>query len=149
MLLPNINQVFQTTYSRIWFRNSFKVGTRKQPQQRLSLLHVTHLPVVTNASTKHYQNVLGYQRYGALKILAAGEITNNEEESESCLSCMWHVYWSSSFLPNIIILSQTVPVQDFGFRGDNYITKKVRVVSLAHDTPTGPLHFYQTLSKSV
>ena len=59
----------------------------------------------------------------------------------------------SSFLPNIIILSQTVwqlwPAQDFGFRGDNYITKKVRVFSLAHDTPTGPLHFYQTLSKYV
>ena len=31
--------------------------TRKQLQQRSSLLHVTHLLVVTNASTKHYQNV--------------------------------------------------------------------------------------------
>ena len=31
--------------------------TRKQPQKRLSLLHVTHLLVVTNASTKHYQNM--------------------------------------------------------------------------------------------
>ena len=37
------------------------------------------------------------------------------------------------------ILSQSVwelwPAQDFGFRGDNYKTKKVRVASLAHDTP--------------
>ena len=32
-------------------------GTGKQPQQRLSLLHVTHLLVVTNASTKYYQNM--------------------------------------------------------------------------------------------
>ena len=29
------------------------------------------------------------------------------------------------------------------------MAKKVRVVSLAHDTPIGPLHFYQTLSKYV
>ena len=31
--------------------------TRKQPQQRLSLLHATHLLVVTNATTKYYQNM--------------------------------------------------------------------------------------------
>ena len=39
-------------------------------------------------------------------------------------------------------------MQDFGFRGDNYIMeKKVRVVSLACNTPTGPpLHLYQILS---
>ena len=65
---------------------------------------------------------------------------------------MWHTYWSSSSsLPNIIILSQTVwelwPAQDFCFRGDNYIMKKVRVVSLECDMPTGPpLHPYQILS---
>ena len=35
-------------------------------------------------------------------------------------------------------------------RGDNYITNKVRVVSLEQDTPTGPpLHPYQMLSKKV
>ena len=39
------------------------------------------------------------------------------------------------------------PAQDFGFRGDNYITKKVSVVFLACDMPTGPpLHPYQILS---
>ena len=46
------------------------------------------------------------------------------------------------FVPYIINLPQTVwvlwPVQDFCFKGDNYITKKVRVVSLARDMPTGP-----------
>ena len=31
--------------------------TRKQPQQRLSLLHVTHLLFDTNASTKYHQNM--------------------------------------------------------------------------------------------
>ena len=51
--------------------------------------------------------------------------------------------------PNIINLSQTVwelwPAQDFCFRGDNYITKKVRVVLYARDKPTGPLPItYQT-----
>ena len=44
-------------------------------------------------------------------------------------------------------VSKLWTAQDFGFRGDNYITKKkLRVVSLACDTPTGPpLHFYQIL----
>ena len=78
--------------------------TRKQPQQRLSLLHVTHLLFDTNASAKYYQNM-------------------------SKVSKLWKA-------------------QDFGFRGDNYIMeKKVRIVSLACDTPTGPpLHLYQILS---
>ena len=44
------------------------------------------------------------------------------------------------YLPNIIKLSQTVlelwPAQDFDFRGDKYIIKKVRVVYLATYTPT-------------
>ena len=68
---------------------------------------------------------------------------------------MWHAYWSSSSsLPNIIKLSQIIwelwPAQDFGFRGDNYITKTVRVVTLTCNIPTGPLlHFYQTFSKYV
>ena len=66
----------------------------------------------------------------------------------SYLSCTWHVYWSSSSSLSNIKLSQTVwelwPAQDFGFRADNYITKTVRVVSLARDTSTGPpLHSYQ------
>ena len=47
---------------------------------------------------------------------------------------MWHAYltWYTS-LPNIIKPSQLVwvlwPTQDFGFRGDKYITKKMRIVS--------------------
>ena len=50
--------------------------TRKQPQQRLSLLHVTHLLVVTNASTKHYQNMSkGIKVMECTRILASGEIT--------------------------------------------------------------------------
>ena len=55
-------------------------------------------------------------------------------------------------LPNIIKIclrvSKLWSAQDFGFRADNYITKKkVRVVSLACDTPTcPPLHLYQILS---
>ena len=72
----------------------------------------------------------------------------HNEESESCLSCRRQANWSSSFLPNIIKIylrvSKLLSAQDFGFRVDNYITKKVRVVSPAQDTLTGPpLHFYQ------
>ena len=72
-----------------------------------------------------------------------------------CFSYTRHDYWSSSStLPNIIKLSQTVRelwlAQDFGFSEDNYTKKKVRIVSLARDTPTGPpLYIYQILSKYV
>ena len=78
--------------------------TRKQPEQRLSLLHVTHLLFDTNASTKYYQNMS----------------------------------------KGIKVMERKI----FGFRGDNSIMeKKVKVVSLACDTPTGPpLHLYQILS---
>ena len=88
-------------------------------------------------------------------ISASGEKTNNGEESESCFSCMRHAYWSSSSsLPNMIKLSQILwelwPAEDFGFRGDNYIMKTVRVISLARDMPTdSPLHSYQILSRYV
>ena len=71
----------------------------------------------------------------------------------SCLSCMLHAHWSSSsFLQNIIKIcfrvSKLWSAQDFGFRGDNFITKKkARVVSLTRDMPTGPpLKLYQILS---
>ena len=55
-------------------------------------------------------------------------------------------------LPNIIKVSQAIlekqPAQDFGFRGDKYIKKKVRVISLARNMTTdSPLHPYQILSK--
>ena len=48
-------------------------------------------------------------------------------------------------LPYFIKLSQIVlelwPAKDFCFREDNYIKKKVRVVSRAHELPTvPPLH---------
>ena len=61
---------------------------------------------------------------------------------------------NQSSLPNIIKLSQTVwelwPAQDFNLRGDNYITKKVRVVSPICHTPAGPsLYSYQILPKFV
>ena len=44
-----------------------------------------------------------------------------------------------------------LPAQDFGLWGDNYLTKKkVRVVSLVCDMPSGPpLHSYQILPKYV
>ena len=49
--------------------------TRKQPQQRLSLLHVTHLLFDTNASTKYYQNMSKGIKVMECKILASGERT--------------------------------------------------------------------------
>ena len=49
--------------------------TRKQPQQRLSFLHVTHLLFDTNASIKYYQNMSKSIKVMERKILASGEIT--------------------------------------------------------------------------
>ena len=44
------------------------------------------------------------------------------------------------------ILKLSKDFSDFYFRGDNYITKKVKVVSLVRDTTTDPsLHPYQIL----
>ena len=56
-----------------------------------------------------------YGSYGLHKISASGR---NQEETESCLSCMIHA--SSSYLPNIIKIRLRVSklrrAQDFGFR---------------------------------
>ena len=51
-------------------------STRKQPQQSLSLLHVTHLLFDTNASTKYYQNMSKGIKSMERKILASEEITS-------------------------------------------------------------------------
>ena len=55
-------------------------------------------------------------------------------------------------LLNIIKLFQTIwelwPAQDFSFRGDKYLLKKVKSVSLAQGTSSGPyLCLYPILSK--
>ena len=118
----------------------------------LSHLHATCLLVLLFMPTKYNQiisisiGVMGCARFQ----LQERKLYN--EDSKSCLSCSRHTYWSSfSFLPNIIKICLRVaklwPAQDFGFRGDDYFTNNVRVVSLARDTPTGPpLHPYQILS---
>ena len=47
-------------------------------------------------------------------------------------------------------MSKLWSTQDSGFWVDNYIMKKVRVVSPVQDTPTGlPLHFCQILPQTV
>ena len=71
---------------------------------------------------------------------------------------MWHSYltWYMS-LSNNTKLFESVwelwPVQDFCFRGDKYIMKKLRVVSLAHNMPSCPLFipttYYQNTSKGI
>ena len=121
----------------------------------MSLLHVTCLLVIPLISTKYFHIISNSMRVMACtRFLLQGRQLHNEE-SESCLSCSRNAYWSSSSsLPNIIKLCQTVwelwSAWDFWFRGDKYITKTVRVITLARNTPIGPLlHFYQTLSKYV
>ena len=74
----------------------------------------------------------------------------NKKVRAVCLACDMPTGPPLPSLPNIIKLSQTVwelwPAQDFGFRGDNYISKTVRVVSLARDTPT---KYYQNIYKGI
>ena len=121
----------------------------------LSLLHATCLLALLLISTKYYHIIWNSMGVMACTRFLLQRRQLHNKENESCFSCTRHTYWSSSSsLPNIIKLSQTVwelwPAQDFGFRGDNYITKTVRVVPLACNISTGPLlHFYQTLSKYV
>ena len=55
--------------------HSGRVTRKQQPQQRLSLFHVTHLLLDTNASTKYYQNMSKGIKVMECKILASGEIT--------------------------------------------------------------------------
>ena len=100
-------------------------------------------------STKYYHitsNSMGVM--ACTRFLLQGRQLHNEE-SESCISCTQHTYWSS-FLPNIIKIYLRVSkwhAQDLCFRGDNYTMNKVRVVSVKCDKPTGPpLHPYQILS---
>ena len=45
-------------------------------------------------------------------------------------------YYHITILPQTVL--ELLPAQDFGLRGDNYLTKKVTVVSLACDMPTSP-----------
>ena len=126
--------------------------TRKQPQQRLSLLHVTHLLFDTNASTKYYQNmskgikVMERKDFG----FRGDNYIMEKKVRVVSLACDTHTGPPLHFTKYYHIISNSRelwPARDFGFRGDNYIRKKVRVVSLAWYMP--PLHVYQTLSKYV
>ena len=122
----------------------------------MSLLHTTRLLVLLFIPIKFYQIISNSMGVMACTIFRLQWRYLYNEDSESCLSCMRHAYWSSSsFLPNIIKICLRVSklwnAQGWGysfcFRRDNYITNKVRVVSLALDTPTGPpFHPYQILS---
>ena len=83
--------------------------------------------------------------------IQSGEVTRKQPQQR--LSCMWHTYCLLPMpLPNIIKISLRISklwnAQNFGYRGDNHVTKKkVRVVSLAAVISTGPpLHLYQILS---
>ena len=108
------------------------------------------------ASTKYYQNISNLSeviKCTRIWFRNSFRRDNLKKEQRDCLSCMWHSYltWCMS-IPNIIKLFQTVwelwPAQDFSFRGNKNITYKVKIVSLAHDTSSGPyLCLYPILSK--
>ena len=121
-------------------------------KKELSVLHVTYLLVFHFIPTKYYilsQTV--WELWPAQDFGFSGG--NYTTKKVRLVSCTGHAYWSSSlFLPIIIKIYLRVSklwsaqgyVYRFCFRGDNYIMKKVRVVSLARNKPSGPsLHPYQ------
>ena len=61
--------------------------TRKQPQQRLSLLHVTHLRFDINASTKYYQNMSKGIKVMERKILASTKYYQNMSKGIKVMEC--------------------------------------------------------------
>ena len=77
-----------------------------------------------------------------LKFIQGRSLENNH--GRCCLSCTWHAYCSIPMpLPNIIKITKGIKVMErtrFWLQG---MKKKLRVVSLAYDMPTGPpLHLY-------
>ena len=59
----------------------------------------------------------------------------------------WHRYFKGQIFEKTI-QKPILAAQPFGFGDDKYVTKKVSVVSLTWDMPTGPyLCLYQILSK--
>ena len=66
------------------------INTRKKKVQELSFLHVTLLHDLIYVPTQHFQmisNSMGVMAY--TRFWLQGKLEHNEE-SESCLSCMWH-----------------------------------------------------------
>ena len=93
----------------------------------------------------------GVHKNWTKKLFRGRELKN--EQSKGCPSYTRHskllLYM---FLTYIIKLPQTLwelwAAQVLGFRGDKYVMKKARVVSLTRDKPTGPyLCIYQILSE--
>ena len=135
MPLPNIIKICLRV-SKLWNAQDF--GFRGDNYIMKKKVRVVSLACDTPTGPPlHFYQILSYylkqyESYSLHKILASA-------------------YRSSSFLPNIIKIclrvSKLWSAQDFGFRVDNYITNKVRVVSPAQDMPAGPLlHFYQILT---
>ena len=94
--------------------------TEKQPQQRLCLLHVTHILVITNASIKYYQRVS--KLWSAQNFGFKGD--NYIMKWELSLLHVTHllVLFISTKYYHIISNSMGVMAcTRFCFRGDNYI----------------------------
>ena len=118
----------------------------------------TGLPLHPYQILLNYLNVYG--RNGLHKILASGEITITEKGIVVSLARDMpagpplHSYQIlSNISKGIKVTERTRISTDFCFREDNYITRKVRVVSLARDMPTFPLFipikYYQIISNSM
>ena len=136
MTLPNIIRIFQTI-QKLQSAQNFSLEicsgerTRKRTEQELSFLHATFLLDLIYAPNIYYQftsNSMGVM--ASTRFLLQG-IKLHNKESESCLSCIQYTPTGPPLNPYQIlskIISHSMglwPAQDFGFRADNHITKKV------------------------
>ena len=120
-------------------------------------MHSTHLRVHIYASTKYYKKKKKSNHYEVVnctRILLGNSFKGEEEKNKATVVLLAYdtPTWPM-FLPNIIKLPQTLwelfPTQDFGFRGDNYKTKKVWFVHVTRQLVFiyKSTKYYQNISK--
>ena len=157
MSLSNIIKLSQKVWSYSLYKISISWKIAIYYKESESFLSFTRHPFCTLSMPlpniiRIFQTIKKLRNAQELSVeIRSGEITRKRTEQElSFLLATLLLYLI--YVPTIYYhLPQTVwelySAQDFCFRGDNHIMKKVKVVSLARDTPTcPPIHLYQILS---
>ena len=90
---PNIIKLSQTVWE-LWPAQDFGFRGDKYIKQELSFLHATLLLDLIYVPTKYYQIISNSM--GVMACTRFWLQGRYKKESESCLSCTLHAYWSSS-----------------------------------------------------
>ena len=125
-------------------------GTPKRSQLELSLLHVTHLLVVLFIPTKYESNrpknkcnIQLWKKVNQKVTLGHPDVREDKYIKNSCLSCMWHTYWSSSLsLPNTKAIHWRIKVTQLWKKVNQQVNQTVnlgrRPMPDAHPTARQP-----------